>query len=145
MEETLSSDAAVVVSYHPTIFRGLKSLTLENTLQKSLMMCAANGISIYSPHSALDSVYGGINDWLANGVLEKEENGSVRPLVETDIGPDGAEGRLVELVDPIAMEALVRRMKAHLGVDYSCVLFFLLLTPHASDRLISSPNRVSCG
>lgn len=118
MEETLSSNAGVVVAYHPPIFGGLKSLKLSNPLQNSILTCAAHGISIYSPHSALDSVFDGINDWLALGVLEKQENGSVRSLLETDIGPDGAEGRMVELVDAITMELLVKRMKAHLGVDH---------------------------
>ncbi|KAK2462894.1 hypothetical protein APHAL10511_005092 [Amanita phalloides] len=118
MEETLSSNAAVVVSYHPPIFKGLKMFTLANSLQKSLLTCVAHGISIYSPHSALDSVYGGINDWLAKGVLGREENGSVKPLLDTDVGPDGAEGRLVELVDPITMEVLVKRMKAHLNLEH---------------------------
>lgn len=122
LEETLSSNAAVLVSYHPPIFKGLQAFTLENGLQKSLLTCAAHGISVYSPHSALDSVYGGINDWLAEGVLGREANGSVRQLCYTDIGPDGAEGRLVELNDPITMEVLVKRVKALLNIKYSWFL-----------------------
>ncbi|KAF8640817.1 hypothetical protein AX17_000466 [Amanita inopinata Kibby_2008] len=118
MEETISSTAGVIVSYHPPIFRPLQSLTLSNSLQSSLLKCAANGISVYSPHSALDATYGGVNDWLAEGILEKRENGSVSPLAETDIGPDGAEGRLVEFVEPITMETLVKRMKGHLKLEH---------------------------
>ena len=116
MEETLSSSAAVVVSYHPPIFKGLQSFTLTNGLQKSLLTCAAHGISIYSPHSALDSVFGGINDWLAIGVLGTGENGTVNALA--DIGPGGAEGRLAELVDPITVDELVKRMKVHLNIEH---------------------------
>lgn len=122
LEETLSSNAAILVSYHPPIFKGLQAFTLANGLQKSLLTCAAHGISVYSPHSALDSVYGGINDWLAEGVLGREANGSVRQLCYTDIGPDGAEGRLVELNDPITMEVLVKRVKALLNIKYSWFL-----------------------
>ena len=122
LHETLSSNAAVLVSYHPPIFKGLQAFTLANGLQKSLLTCAAHGISVYSPHSALDSVWGGINDWLAKGVLEREANGSVRRLLDTDIGPDGAEGRLVELSDPITMEVLVKRVKAFLDIEYSLFL-----------------------
>lgn len=59
----------MIISYHPPIFNGLKSLTLANPLQASLLQCASAGISVYSPHTALDSVRGGINDWLAHGVL----------------------------------------------------------------------------
>ncbi|KAK0544595.1 hypothetical protein OC846_006013 [Tilletia horrida] len=60
---------SVAVIYHPTIFRGLKSLTLSNSQQQSLLRCAAEGISIYCPHTSLDATPGGINDWLALNAL----------------------------------------------------------------------------
>jgi len=50
----------------PIIFRALKSLTLENTQQNSLLRLAQEGISVYSPHTAVDAVPGGLNDWLAD-------------------------------------------------------------------------------
>ncbi|PFH46055.1 hypothetical protein AMATHDRAFT_156630 [Amanita thiersii Skay4041] len=118
LEETLASNAAVVVSYHPPVFKGLKAITMSNPLQASLLQSAANGVSIYSPHSALDSVHGGINDWLADGILGSRDNGSVRPLVETDLGLEGAEGRLVELNDPVTMSLLIQRMKVHLSLQH---------------------------
>ncbi|KAE8227990.1 hypothetical protein CF326_g7095 [Tilletia indica] len=60
---------SVAVIYHPTIFRGLKSLTLSNTQQRSLLSCAAEGISIYCPHTSLDATPAGINDWLILNAL----------------------------------------------------------------------------
>ncbi|KAK0527983.1 hypothetical protein OC835_004814 [Tilletia horrida] len=60
---------SVAVIYHPTIFRGLKSLTLSNTQQQSLLKCAAEGISIYCPHTSLDATPAGINDWLILNAL----------------------------------------------------------------------------
>ncbi len=48
------------------------------TPQKSLLQCAAHGISVYCPHTALDSVWGGINDWLAEGLLAGKEDGQIR-------------------------------------------------------------------
>ena len=36
------------------------------------MTCAAEGISVYFPHSALDSVWGGTNDWLTKGQKERD-------------------------------------------------------------------------
>jgi len=53
----------------PIIFRGLKSLTLANSQQSSLLRLAAEGISVYCPHTALDTQAGGINDWLAGLVI----------------------------------------------------------------------------
>ncbi|KAG6873073.1 hypothetical protein C0995_003381 [Termitomyces sp. Mi166 len=121
LNEAIANDASVIVSYHPPIFRGLKALTLKTPLQLSLLQCAAHGISIYSPHSALDSVWGGINDWLANGILHGKENGSISSLVGDKVSPNGAveggEGRLVTLHSAISMSTLESRIKEHLKLS----------------------------
>ena len=50
----------------PIIFRGLKALTLADTQQQSLLRLALEGISVYSPHTAVDAAPGGLGDWLAD-------------------------------------------------------------------------------
>ena len=65
-EEALSTPTAFIVSYHAPIFKPVSRLTLANKLQTSLLRCAAAGISVYTPHTALDTVDGGINDWLVD-------------------------------------------------------------------------------
>jgi len=71
---------SVIVSYHPPvgfrsiasvtarklisqIFRGLKSLTMSDPLQASLLRLSAKGISVFSPHTSLDATPKGINTW----------------------------------------------------------------------------------
>lgn len=109
LSEAVSADASVIISYHPTIFKGLQSLTLSNPLQASLLRCAAEGISVYTPHTALDSVWGGINDWLAEGVLSGD-SGKVAALEGEKFGSDGtsegAEGRLVNFTESMSMKLL---------------------------------------
>lgn len=122
LQESLDVGASVIVSYHPPIFGGLKSITLSNPLQKSLLTCAASGISIFSPHTTLDSVWGGVNDWLAEGVLgRKAKENEVKALVGEKLDPEGktegAEGRLVTLEEPISMEKLESRILGHLGIS----------------------------
>ncbi|PBK82606.1 hypothetical protein ARMGADRAFT_1038509 [Armillaria gallica] len=68
LEECISLDASAIVSYPPPVFQPLQSLTLSNPLQASLLPCAAEGISVSSPHEALNSVWGVVNDWLAKGL-----------------------------------------------------------------------------
>jgi dinuclear metal center YbgI/SA1388 family protein len=65
-DEAIALNSSIVIAYHPIIFRGLKALTLANSQQQSLLRLASHGISVYSPHTALDSAPGGINDWLAD-------------------------------------------------------------------------------
>lgn len=59
--EAVEKEASVILSYHPPWFRGEKSLTLERGrgVMAVVAMCASKGISIYSPHSALDCIQGG--------------------------------------------------------------------------------------
>ncbi|KIK52053.1 hypothetical protein GYMLUDRAFT_50126 [Collybiopsis luxurians FD-317 M1] len=118
VDESIKKEASVIVAYHPTIFTGLKSFTMANPLQASLLRCAASGISVFCPHTALDCTWGGINDWLAEGVIGNKDSGVIRPLEHEKYSPsgdsEGALGRLVTLKAPISMDALEKRIKEHL-------------------------------
>lgn len=70
-EEAIENKHSVVVAYHPIIFRGLKSITLDDPQQSTLLRLAAHGISVYSPHTAVDTVPGGMGDWLCDVVTGK--------------------------------------------------------------------------
>ncbi|KAJ5179452.1 hypothetical protein N7492_002662 [Penicillium capsulatum] len=67
-DEAIKRRDSAIVAYHPIIFRGLKSVTLGDTQQKSLLRLVQNGISVYSPHTAVDTVPGGMADWLCDVV-----------------------------------------------------------------------------
>ncbi|KAF9528115.1 NGG1p interacting factor 3 [Crepidotus variabilis] len=123
LDESVAKDTSVIVTYHPTIFRSVKALTLSNPLQASLLRCAAQGISVYSPHTSLDTVWGGINDWLAEGCIKNREDGEIRALSEERLNAtsgksEGAEGRLVTFREPILMGELQSRIKAHLKLTH---------------------------
>jgi putative NIF3 family GTP cyclohydrolase 1 type 2 len=92
VEEALSTPTAFIISYHPPIFSPLRSLTLSNPLQASLLRCAAAGVSVYSPHTALDGVWGGVNDWLASGLSVPGEKARMEILGEKVEELGGARG-----------------------------------------------------
>ncbi|KAG1747698.1 NGG1p interacting factor 3 [Suillus lakei] len=98
LEETLQVPTALVVAYHPPLFQPITSLTLTNPLQASLLKLSAAGTSVFCPHTSLDATWGGINDWLAEGVM-------------------GGAGRIVTLDEPIPIEELVQRVKKHLSLS----------------------------
>ncbi|KAI0031243.1 NIF3-like protein-like protein [Vararia minispora EC-137] len=128
--EALALPASVIVSYHPPIFRPLSSITLSSPIQASLLRCAAAGISVFSPHTSLDCVHGGINDWLASGlgpssitfVGKEKENGS------------GGVGRVANLEHPVSLTTIVERVKAHLGLQHVQVA----TSPYASSSNVRS-------
>lgn len=70
-DEAIEENHSAVVAYHPIIFRGLKSITLDDPQQQSLLRLASHGVSVYSPHTAVDIVPGGMADWLCDIVTGK--------------------------------------------------------------------------
>ncbi|KAH7390604.1 NGG1p interacting factor 3 [Pyrenochaeta sp. MPI-SDFR-AT-0127] len=65
-DEAIALNSSIIIAYHPIIFRGLKSLTFANTQQQTLLRLASHGISVYSPHTAVDAAPRGLGDWLAD-------------------------------------------------------------------------------
>ena len=56
--EAIDKRASMIISYHPPWFKSAKKITLDGPLS-GINTCIAHGISIYSPHTALDSITGG--------------------------------------------------------------------------------------
>lgn len=67
LTEAQALKADVIVAYHPPIFSGVKRLTAADPTQALILGALSAGIAVYSPHTALDAVDGGMNDWLADG------------------------------------------------------------------------------
>ncbi|CAO1638751.1 unnamed protein product [Sympodiomycopsis kandeliae] len=127
-EEALSNpETSVIICYHPIIFRGLKSLTLANSQQASLLRLISSGISVYSPHTSLDATIGGINDWLAlvcaAGSHDGFESHPAPCNGKSDKNaPKGFEaagmGREFSLKQGISTTELVSRLKKGLHLDH---------------------------
>ncbi|WP_372808376.1 Nif3-like dinuclear metal center hexameric protein [Pontiella sp.] len=110
-DEAIARDADLIVAYHPILFRPANRLNASNAYDRTVMKLIQNNIAVYSPHTALDAVIGGVNDWLADGVGEGEVS-VLRPIP----GSDAGQGRLVELKTPVKIKTLTQRVKKHLGL-----------------------------
>ncbi|KAL1671893.1 GTP cyclohydrolase 1 type 2/Nif3, partial [Schizophyllum commune] len=116
MHECLAQEASVLIAYHPPLFKPTRALTLASPIHASLLRLAAEGVSVYSPHTALDAVWGGVNDWLAEGILGRGALVKEKKL-EVQGESEGAEGRLVVLEDPVPIDEIVKRVKRNLGLE----------------------------
>ncbi|KAG8909295.1 hypothetical protein FRC00_010373 [Tulasnella sp. 408] len=85
-----------------------------------MLTCIANGISIYSPHTALDSVKGGVNDWLASLLSEDKQGKGIRSVEILGEEKEGGAGigRKVVFSEGIALDEVVRRVKTGLGLKH---------------------------
>ena len=108
----------MIVSYHPLMFRPIQSLSLSN--QPILLRCADAGISIFSPHTALDNASKGMNDFMCD-IFNASE--SVRTGVRTDPISGVQVGRISVLSSPMTLQAAIHTLKSSLGlrtIRYAC-------------------------
>ncbi len=68
VEEAIVKQCDVIISHHPLIFKGIKSLTGKDYIQRALVKAIKNDIAIVSVHTNLDSVSMGVNEILARKI-----------------------------------------------------------------------------
>ncbi|MDX1315038.1 MAG: Nif3-like dinuclear metal center hexameric protein, partial [Eudoraea sp.] len=61
VEEAITKNCNLIVSFHPIIFSGLKKLTGRNYVERVVIKAIKHGIAIYSIHTALDNHFNGVN------------------------------------------------------------------------------------
>jgi dinuclear metal center YbgI/SA1388 family protein len=65
VEEAIRLGYNLVVSHHPVIFGGLKSLTGRTLSERVIEKAIRGGIAIYSSHTNFDAIPGGVNSAVA--------------------------------------------------------------------------------
>lgn len=72
VQQAVGQKADMLITHHPPIFKPLKNICDSSWQSDLLLKCIENGIAVYSAHTSLDSVLGGVNDVLAEKLgLEK--------------------------------------------------------------------------
>ena len=66
VDEAIGNKCNLIVSFHPIIFSGLKSLTGKNYVERVVMKAIRHHIAIYSMHTALDNQLLGVNATIAD-------------------------------------------------------------------------------
>jgi dinuclear metal center YbgI/SA1388 family protein len=61
VEEAIELNCNLIVAHHPIIFKGLKSLTGKNYVERTIIKAIKNDIAIYAIHTNLDNVSTGVN------------------------------------------------------------------------------------
>jgi dinuclear metal center YbgI/SA1388 family protein len=61
VDEAIQSGANLIIAHHPIVFRGLKKLTGNNYVERTVIKAIKNDIAIYAIHTNLDNVFQGVN------------------------------------------------------------------------------------
>jgi dinuclear metal center YbgI/SA1388 family protein len=64
LDEAIEKDCQLIITHHPFIFNGIKSITTQNQSGKLIFKLIKNDIVLFSAHTNLDIVEDGLNDYL---------------------------------------------------------------------------------
>lgn len=65
IKEAKTNDCQLIITHHPLIFKGLKSINSQSESGRLIMELIKNNITLFSAHTNLDIADGGLNDYLA--------------------------------------------------------------------------------
>lgn len=68
LDEAISMGCNLVVSHHPLIFKGYKSITGRDYVERCILKAIKNDIAVYSAHTNLDNANGGVNFKIAEKI-----------------------------------------------------------------------------
>ena len=98
VNEAIMLGCQLIISHHPLLFHGLKQVCGQTPQARIVETAIKHDIAIYSAHTNLDSVVGGINTRLA----EKLGLSDIRLLTESGLGAIGNLPQPVYYLDFIA-------------------------------------------
>jgi len=111
VDEAVNKSLDVIISHHPVIYNEIKSLTGQNTFERALLKAIKNDIAVYSMHTNLDNILGGVNSKIAEKI----------GLTKTKILVPG-RNKLCKLVTfvtpadaPVVREAIFKAGAGHIG------------------------------
>ncbi len=62
VDEAIATGCNLIIAHHPIVFKGLKSLTGKNYVERVVLKCIKNDIALYAIHTNLDNFRFGVND-----------------------------------------------------------------------------------
>lgn len=62
VDEAIEKNCNLIVSFHPIVFGGIKKFNNQDYVNRVVIKAIKNDIAIYAVHTALDQVFGGVND-----------------------------------------------------------------------------------
>ena len=106
MQEAVAVGAQLIISHHPLLFHGLKTIS-GGTPQQRIAECAIrHGIAVYSSHTAMDVQPGGVSGYMAQ-LLGIDSY--------TILSPAGAEtglGVIGDMEEPLSLQAFLERLSS---------------------------------
>lgn len=125
IDEAINAGFNLVIAHHPIIFSGLKQLTGQNYVERTIIKAIQNNIAIYAIHTNLDNVYiNGVNGKIAD-ILGIENTQILSPKKGMDDDRIGA-GILGDL--PVEMSEIDFMQKVKIDMELVTLKYTDLLS-----------------
>ncbi|MBR4837873.1 MAG: Nif3-like dinuclear metal center hexameric protein [Bacteroidales bacterium] len=110
IDEAVENGFHLVISHHPVIYKPLKHLLPENTIERTIIKAIKNDVAIACMHTNLDNSYLGVSKWLADKLGVKNLEVLEPMKVEEDVVTGGGMvGYLDEALDEKDFLAMVKK------------------------------------
>lgn len=117
VEEAIARHCNVILTHHPLLFRGLKTVDGRDTGSRKVIRMITHGITAMAFHTRLDAAEGGVNDILA----AKLGLADVEPFGE-DGNPAGKPiGRVGNLPETVSADDFIETVKS--ALDLPALIF----------------------
>ena len=157
LDEAVDLKVDLLLSYHPTPFSALKRFDAEDSHAANVVLTAAReGFAVYSPHTALDSVPKGLNDWLLDVIMTRAwgaavasaaAKAAVKPCKDINWAALGAgDGRIASGLPPMPLAAVVAAVKEVLVlpcVQLALPAAYLAATRAGVDAVVATAKEIS--
>lgn len=112
VDEAIEKECNLIVSHHPLLFKGLKTISDGDYVQRTVMKAILNRIAIVSMHTNMDNAKGGVNYKIAEhlGLHDVEFFAEKSGNVEAGSGVVGL------LPEPMPATAFIKLVKERFGV-----------------------------
>ena len=113
VDEAIAAGANLIIAHHPLIFSGLKKLTGENYVERTVVKAVKNDIAVYAIHTNLDNVSSGVNAKITE--LMGLQNVQILSLKR---GMDNVgSGMIGELPHETELLTFMKQLKSTFGIE----------------------------
>ena len=114
VDEALEKGCNLIVSHHPLLFRGLKTISDMTDVQRTVRKAIRHDIAVVSMHTNMDNAEGGVNFKMA----EKLGLTDVQFMAPKTVGDVNAGSGVVGTLEkPLAARDFVQKVKEAFGVE----------------------------
>lgn len=68
VEEAIREECNLIIAHHPIVFKGLKKITGQGYVERTIIKAIKNDIAIYAIHTNLDNIRTGVNKKIADKI-----------------------------------------------------------------------------